>query len=125
MASSCCSPPTTVVLDLDDFVGTAGVVHHVENAEAASWFEASTAGGVALRLSQGGSILTLEAAELDVPTGPVRLAVSVANGHLKGMLNGSVVVHGHIGSPDGGKVGLLLDGRGRVVVRRVSVEPIG
>ena len=111
-------------LDLDDFDGTVGVAHHVHSAEAASWFEVSTEGGVALRLSQGGSILTLDAAELEVPAGPVRLAVSVAGGHRKGMLNGAVVVHGHIESTDSGKVGLLFDGKGRVVVENVLIEPI-
>lgn len=111
-------------LVLDDFTGMAGVAHHVQTAEAASWFETSTDGGVALRLSQGGSILTLEDAKTDAPASPVRVAVAVADGHRKGMLNGTVVVHGHIGSPDKGKVGLMFDGKGRVVVKRVSVEPV-
>ncbi|MCP4200739.1 MAG: hypothetical protein GY769_02240 [bacterium] len=111
-------------LVLEDFSGTAGVAHHVQTAEAASWFETSTTGGAALRLSQGGSVLTLEEAAIEAPSSTVRIGVSVADGHRKGMLNGAVVVHGHIGSPDGGKVGLLFDGNGRVVVKRVSVEPI-
>lgn len=111
-------------LVLDDFDGTVGVAHHVVNAEAASWFEASTTGGVALRMSQGGSILTLDDAELDLPAESVRLAISVAAGHRKGMVNGAVVTHGHVDSSDGGKVGLLLDGKGRLVVERLTVEPI-
>lgn len=111
-------------LVLDDFDGTVGVAHHVQSAEAASWFEVSTQGGAALRLSQGGSILTLDSAEIEIPGSTVRLAVSVANGHQKGMINGAVVTHGHIKSSDGGKVGLLFDGRGRVVIESVAVEPI-
>ncbi len=120
-------------LMLEEFAGTVGVAHHVVSAEAASWFEIATTGGAALRLSQSGAVLTLEAKDIAVVPDPaaaaadeaVRMAVSSTGRHRKGMINGEAVVHGHIDkTAETGRVGLLFDGRGRVRVLRVTVEPL-
>ncbi|RMF75687.1 MAG: hypothetical protein D6738_03245 [Acidobacteria bacterium] len=48
--------------------------------------------------------------------GSVRLRVSAAGRHLKGFVDDALVVHGHRPAGAPGLVGLLVDGRGRVVL---------
>jgi len=110
-------------VDVSAFRGTIGVLHHVRGAEESAAFELATAGGAALVLSNNGRKV-LDEGRYDVPSGSFTLAVSASGRHLKGMVNGAVVVHGHADPPAAGGVGLLLDGDGVVVVHSVQVTPL-
>ena len=48
------------------------------------------------------------------------LSVNVAGTHLKGMVDGKVVAHGHTAAPPPGRVGLRFEGTGVVGVTRIE-----
>lgn len=111
-------------VDLSGFEGTVGVVHHVSSAEEFDAFEMSTRTGVARLVRHGanGPTILHEAESLPAPG---ILSVSAAGSHLKGLLDGNQVSHGHARAAPDGAVGMLLDGEGEVRLRRLEVIPLG
>ena len=57
-------------------------------------------------------------------SGVTRLAVSAMGRHLKGLVAGKTVVHGHIRTGSPGRCGLFLEGRGVVRVISMSIMPL-
>ncbi len=113
-----------VSVDLSAFEGTVGVVHHVSSAEEFDAFEMSTRTGVArlVRHSAKGPTILHEA---ESGPAPAILSVSAAGSHLKGLLDGNQVSHGHARAVPDGAVGLLLNGEGEVRLLRLEVIPLG
>lgn len=113
-------------IDLGDFEGTVGVAHHVRGAGDAGLFTVETGGGSALLLQlAGGRRNELDEATAELPGEPFTLSVSAAGRHLKGLLDGRTVTHGHTSPGPDGAAGLLVDGRGTLRVRSLKVTPIG
>lgn len=108
-------------LELLDFTGTLGVVHHVGANGEGGAFTLDTEGSATLRDTRSGKRSDLDQAATDPAAGAVELAVSAAGRHLKGMVDGRTLVHGHIAALPPGGCGLRLDGAGRLRIRRLAV----
>jgi uncharacterized membrane protein len=111
-----------VELALEGFEGTLGLAHHVRSAGDGGRFTVSIPSGETSLVGEGESTLGRGTAEL--PAGPFRLAVSAAGRHLKGLLNGETVVHGHEAAPPPGGCGLYLDGQGTLRLLSMRVLPL-
>jgi uncharacterized membrane protein len=110
-------------VQLSEFQGTVGVVHHLSDATTFGAFTVTTAGRSRLTMVQGASLSVLHEATWS-PASDAVLSISAAGSHLKGLVGGQTVNHGHAPSPADGRVGLLVDGTGIVGVRRVEVIPL-
>ncbi len=111
-------------LDVSGFRGTVCVVHHVRNLQDAGAFELSTDGEARLVSAEAGHRKTLDQGEWTPSGEAITLAVSAAGRHLKGILNGATVTHGHEEASDPGSVGLLLDGEGIVRIHSLRAIPL-
>jgi len=111
-------------VDLGRFAGAFRIVHHLLDPESAGYFEVATAGkAVLLQLSPAGRKV-LDEAEIKLPSGPVTLTLSSSGSHLKGMIDGKVVVHGHAAPGPPGQAGFALDGSGTIRILHVTVTPL-
>ncbi|MFV2072047.1 MAG: DUF2231 domain-containing protein [Thermoanaerobaculales bacterium] len=112
-------------VDVSGFQGTVGLAHHVAAADVAVLFTVSTDGETSLLRRNGGEVEVFDNANVSAPTSSLTLQSSVAGKHLKGFVDGEMVVHGHGGSGAPGSVGLMVDGKGTIRVIRVAVTPVG
>ncbi len=108
-------------LDLGGFEGTVGVAHHVESPETAVLFTVSTAGEARLVQRSGTKEKSLDVATISSGKNLVEMRTTAAGNHLKGFVDGEMVVHGHGASGEAARVGLYLNGRGIVRVFQVTV----
>lgn len=113
-----------VELDLSGFDGTVALLHHFEGPTAHGAFELGADGAVRLETRSGEDREVLATGEVE-PRDRLRLAVSVAGHHLKGMVDGETVLHAHGDSGPGRGVALSFSGRGRVVLGEIRVTPLG
>jgi uncharacterized membrane protein len=113
-------------LELAGFEGAVGLAHHVQSPDRAGLLRVTLpAGEVALvTLRQDAAPKVLDRARRTLPDEPVQLGVYAVGRHLRGMVGGETVLHGHEPALPDGRVGLLLDGRGEVTVRSIIVTPI-
>jgi hypothetical protein len=111
-------------IDRAGFQGTIGVVHHLTDTANYGVFAVSSAGRAELRLWRAGKESLLDGASVRVEEDPLRLSVSSAGRHLKGVVGEAVVAHGHAEPGPPGACGLLLDGRGTVRIRELMVMPL-
>jgi len=116
-------------LDLRDFDGTAGLAHHVESPGDALLFTVQTGGGEVRLIEQAGGREDVwgrsdaEVRKEDVLKEKITLRTTSFGSHLKGFLDGQMVVHGH-GSPGtSGRAGLYLNGRGTIRVISLELAP--
>lgn len=107
----------------EGFQGTVGVAHHVAG-DAGGLFTLGSDGLRALidRRSAGDEVL--DSAEGPAPEGTVTLSVSAAGRHLKGLVDGETVTHGHVEADPPGGCGLRLDGEGTVRLVSLTVTPL-
>ncbi len=118
-------------LRVADFRGTVALLHHFQQEADMRLLElvGSSADGWQLRLSRqrGGEIEVLDESPLEIGAdgAPVRIALSASGSHLKGMLSGRTLVHGHEEAGSPGRVGLVFDGRGELTIEEIVVTPIG
>ena len=109
-------------LNADGFTGAVRLLHHVRNPGEYSFMELD---GTTVRL---GHLLDGETRIDDTGTAdasgwqPVRV---VSDGtHFRGYVGSKMVVHGHGKEPEPGRVGLLVDGTGVLVLGEVKVQPL-
>ena len=114
----------TATLTTEDFQGTVGVVHHVSSdAGTMGGFTLRTDGAAILFSQEPGTETTLDQGQWD-PVAQPTISVSAAGSHLKGLVGGKTVTHGHASAMPKGRVGLLIHGVGEVGVRRVEIVPL-
>lgn len=115
-------------LDIDieraDFRGTLALLHHVTDSETFGFFASRSDGSTRLARFVDGEERILRRENLQAPPPRAVYAVSAAGTHLKGLIDGATVVHGHGPELAAGQVGLLLDGRGVVRIRSMIVTPL-
>ena len=112
------------VVDLSRFEGTVGLGHHILSVENGAYFTVDSSRQAYLTLRQGESRNEFDSALItDLPV-RTTLSTSVAGSHLKGQVNGQVVVHGHGSSGDDGQVGILVDGSGYIGIERITITPL-
>ncbi len=116
----------SVELELLDFEGRVGLAHHVRSAGEAGLFALDAPSGefTLVTLRENAPAKLLDEASGEIPARAFRLSVSAAGRHLRGTLDGTLVAHGHEPPLPSGGCGLFFDGRGRVRVLRVDVEPV-
>lgn len=107
----------------EDFAGTVGVAHHVAG-DAGGLFTLGSDGAATLVDRRAGEDEVLGRSEVAVPEGTVTLAVSAAGSHLKGLVDGKTVAHGHVAADPPGACGLWLDGKGTVRLVSLTVTPL-
>lgn len=107
-----------------DFDGIVGVAHHLGPQEGGGFFTLSSAGTARLLDRRDGEEQVLDEADVEVPQGPFVVGVSSAGNHLKGLLEGKTVTHGHIAAPPAGGCGLVVDGQGTIRIVRVVITPL-
>jgi hypothetical protein len=111
-------------LDLADFEGTVGIAHHIQGPGTAGLFLLTTKGDAVLVHRTGGRDVVLNQGSTGRPRIPVSLTLSAVDTHIKGMVDGAVVVHGHERQGPAGRAGLYLQGSGVVRVLSVRVTPL-
>ena len=110
-------------LDLTGFEGEIGLFHHAQGPNATGFLVQSTDGTQSL-FEIRDETSDLDTKDFTAPEGTFVLAVSAAGKHLKGLVDGATVTHGHIDPGPDGRVGLLLRGEGTVRILRLSAEPL-
>lgn len=111
-------------IELLDFEGSVGLVHHYRDAADRGGFAISTQGEAVLDDLRQGDRAVLDQQQFEAPTGPVVLAVSASGKHLKGLVDGKTVTHGHIAPGPEGSCGLVLSGAGTLRLLRMTVQPL-
>jgi hypothetical protein len=111
-------------LDLSDFSGTVGLAHHAKDLSNAELFEITTDRKASLISITDNKQKGLGEGLIDSLTALRVLSVSASGSHLKGLVDGEVVVHGHKAPPEPAGVGILLDGKGIVVIIKFEVTPL-
>lgn len=106
---------------LDDWQGALGIVHHVASAGRFDALQLQRDSIALVRIGDG-EAQVLDRAEADL--GGWRSVRLVADGsHLRGYVDDRLVVHGHAAAGPPGRVGLRLDGTGRVDLAGMTVAP--
>ena len=112
-------------LELVDWQGTIGVVHHVDRQASSEpdggAFTLSDDGAASLIDVRDGQREVLDEGNALAPRGTFTLAVSAAGKHLKGLVDGETVTHGHIAAGAPGACGIVLDGSGRIRILQLNV----
>lgn len=113
-----------LVLDPLDFEGSIGLVHHYRTEGDRGAFSISTEGTAILDDLRQGDRTLLDQKQTEIPTDPFELAVSASGKHLKGLVDGKTVTHGHIAAGPEGSCGLRLEGTGTLRILQVAVRPL-
>ena len=112
-----------VGLDLTEFEGTVRLIHHAQG-DARGELSISSQGEAVLVDERDGNQKTLDRQPVDLPAEPFVLAVSSSGKHLKGLIDGRMVAHGHIAPGPAGACGLGFEGRGTVRLRHLKIQPL-
>lgn len=113
-----------MTIELFGFEGTVGLVHHLVADGDGGFFAISTGGTANLSDIRGARHSVLDEKAAPLPEGSFTLAVSSAGRHLKGLLNGETVTHGHVAPGPAGACGFQLEGSGSLRIIRASVIPL-
>ncbi|MDH3744056.1 MAG: hypothetical protein OES47_03020 [Acidobacteriota bacterium] len=109
----------------DDFVGEIGVVHHARSIDQAGFLTVALPAGVfVLGSVEGDSTRRLDRQSRPLTGKLFKLTVSAVGRHLRGLLGGDTVVHGHEPALPEGACGLLVRGSGTVRVVSMAVMPV-
>ncbi len=108
-------------LDLAGFEGEVHLLHHLAEGSGGA-LVIHTEGQMEL-VDRGNEHRSLDTATLPLD-GRHAFAVNAAGGHLKGLVDGKTVVHGHAPAHPHGKVALHFEGTGFVGVELVEVLPL-
>lgn len=109
-------------LDLSAFDGHVELLHHQSGEREGAFVLATT--GTASLVDRSPEPSELDTAQFPF-TGRHAFAVNAAGSHLKGLVDGQTVVHGHAPAHEEGTVALRFEGSGIVGVERVEVVPLG
>jgi len=112
-------------LEVSEYAGVVSLFHHRLDENNYGAFEVAWSGAVRLLARRAGGENVLDRGATQGLPDRVRLAVSVAGHHLKGLINGRAVVHGHADPGPGRGVGVRFAGRGRVALHGTGVMVAG
>lgn len=111
-------------IELLDFEGSVGLVHRYRGAGDRGAFATSTQQEAILDDVRQGDRTLLDEQAFELPSGRFVLTVSASGRHLKGLVGGKTVTHGHIAPGPEGSCGLLLEGTGTLRLLRMTVQPL-
>ena len=108
-------------LDLSAFDGEVALLHHQTSGTGGAFVIATT--GHARLVDRTTELSVLDSAAIEL-TGRHALAVNAAGSHLKGLVDGRTVVHGHAAAHPEGRISLRFEGTGVVGIERVEIVPL-
>ena len=109
-------------LNTDAFEGTTALIHNVTSSADLHYWRRSGDTFAQGRLVDGEDDIQDEES-LEV-SGWFSMRATGVDGHFYGYVNGETVTHTHTSTPDAGQTGLLLDGEGTVMLRRLAVQVV-
>ncbi|HRJ30985.1 MAG TPA: hypothetical protein PLV21_03525 [Cyclobacteriaceae bacterium] len=104
----------------DGFQGQVAIVHHYIDASNYDYLSLTNT-SMQLGRKENGKDKIFDKKENKLPGDWATLTVSSAGEHYKGSLNGKLVNHGHGKTKPGGRVGILLEGNGKVMLKMMEV----
>ena len=73
---------------------------------------------------ENGNMTVVDSKDASIPNGWATVKLSAAGEHLKCFLNGKQYDHGHAEVRPAGKVGIMLKGKGKVELKKLTVIPL-
>lgn len=104
----------------EEFQGKVVMVHHYIDESNYDYLSLSNT-SMQLGRIENGKDNVLDKKDEKMPVYWAKLTVSAAGEHYKGSLNDKLVNHGHGETRPAGRVGLLLEGRGKVMLKMMEV----
>lgn len=104
----------------EDFQGEVALVHHYTDASNYDYVSLSNS-AMQLGRMENGKNNVLNKEDKKMPLDWATLSVSSAGEHYKGLLNEKQVNHGHGNVRAAGQVGVLLDGKGKLMLKMIEV----
>ncbi|NGP90032.1 DUF2231 domain-containing protein [Fodinibius halophilus] len=110
-------------LDLSDFEGSLSLVNHLQDAQNYDFVTLNTEGTISQGRVENGSREVF--AKESYSASEMLFIRTVANGtHFRAYINKEMAVHGHGDAPEGGKVGIKLNGQGQILIDKISVTQL-
>ena len=107
-------------LNTEGFKGKVMILYHYTNESNYDYLSLSNT-SMQLGRIENGKDNVLDKKDEKMPINWAKLTVSAADEHYKGSLNDKLVNHGHGETRPAGQVGLLLEGRGKVILKMMEV----
>jgi len=104
----------------NSFQGEVAVVHHYTDASNYDYVSLTNS-AMKLGRVENGKDNVMDNKEMKMPTDWATLTVSSAGEHYKGLLNEKLINHGHGETRAAGQVGVLLSGKGKVMLKMMEV----
>lgn len=113
----------SVRLDTREFRGVFALVHHVNSPRDFDFLRLRD-GRLELGRRRGGADTVLDDASAPTFDGFYELRAVGATTHVRGYVDGQLVVHGHGAALPVGPVGLFIEGEGRLRIDDLRVQPL-
>ncbi len=104
----------------EGFQGKVSIVHHYIDKSNYDYLSLTNT-SMQLGRMENGKDNVIDKKDEKMPMGWAKLTVSAAGEHYKGSLNDKLVNHGHGETRPAGRVGLLLEGNGKVSLKMIEV----
>lgn len=104
----------------EDFQGDVALVHHYTDASNYDYVSLSN-GSMHLGRVENGNDQVLDKKTKQMPADWATLTISSAGEHYKGLLNEELVNHAHGETRAAGQVGIILNGKGKVMLKMMEV----
>jgi len=111
-------------LDITQYKGIFGLAHHVKDASTYMVLELNNEGQLALAISGPDRRQILGQSFKNIPNRAIKIAVSATGSHYKGLIDDSVVVHGHRKSLPPGGAGIFMEGSGVIKLFALKLTPV-
>ncbi len=111
---------SNILFKTEGYQGQVAIVHHYTDESNYDYLSLSN---VSMQLGrvENGKINVLDKEDIKMPGDWATLAVSAAGEHYKGSLNDKLVNHGHGETRPAGRVGIRLEGKGKVMLKMIEV----
>ncbi len=104
----------------DGFQGQVAIVHHYRDASNYDYLSLTNSSMLLGRMENGkNNVLDKKDNKMSNDWSTMRL--SAAGEHYKGYLNDKLINHGHAEAMGAGRVGILMQGKGRIMLKMVEV----
>jgi uncharacterized membrane protein len=110
-----------VELDRSEFPGKISLIQH-ENESDYDYFSTDSSSAILGR--SGKSAKVFDQTPFKPPSNVTSLKAVAAGNHFRGYSNGKMIVHGHGMAGAQGKVGMILEGPGKIRIARIAIQPV-
>lgn len=110
-------------VDMSSFEGTVLFVTHVQDTNNYDFVSIASDGTIQQGRVNDGEQTVFEEGTTDI-SAPLFVRVVGDGTHFRGYVNEEMIVHGHGDAPQPGRVGLKLEGSGKVLLGKMSVTPL-